>query len=96
MRSSQLTYRRYGWTVSGAPEAVHVHAASALELVLGVNLEPRLLVHVDAMGRRAGEEEREIERVTVVRGNDGGLSLADVLEEAPNRRGLQETSARSA
>jgi len=66
-----------------------MHTASALELVLGVNLEARLLVHVDPVRRSSGEEEGEIERISVVGSDDRWLRLANVLEEAADRGGLR-------
>lgn len=74
--------------VNDEPEAVHVNTAPTLELVLLVDLEPGLLVHVDAVDRGASEEEGEVERVSVVGRDDGRLGFSDVLKEASDRGGL--------
>ncbi len=66
-----------------------MHAAPTLELVLRVLSKADLFVHVDAVHGRAREEEREIERVSVVGRADGRLGLAEVLEEAADRCGLR-------
>lgn len=66
-----------------------MHAAPTLELVLRVFGEPDLFVHVDAVHGRARKEEREIERVSVVGRADGRLGLAEMLEEAADRCGLE-------
>ena len=69
-------------------EAVHVDALPALVLVLSVFGETDLLQHVNAVQDGSGLNEGEVERVAVVRGNNGRLGFSDVLKEASNRRRL--------
>lgn len=74
--------------LSGSPKAVHVSTAATFELVFLVDFEADFLIHVDAVRRSACEQEREIKRITIVRGHDGRPCLAKVLEKATDRGGL--------
>lgn len=63
-------------------------ALPALVFVLSVFGETDLLQHVNAVQDGSSLHEREVERVSVVGGNNGRLGFSDVLKEASNRRRL--------
>lgn len=59
-----------------------MHTTSAFVFSLVVWLEANLCVHADAMDIGSSLDEWKVERVTVVRGDDCRLGIADVLEPA--------------
>ena len=63
-----------------------MHALRTFVLILSVFRESDLLKHVDAMDDGPRFNEREIEAVSIVCGNDGRLDLANMLEEASDER----------
>lgn len=61
-------------------ETVHVDARSALELAIQIFPEADLMVHVETVEASASLDEREIERVAIVRCYNGGFGLLNMLE----------------
>jgi hypothetical protein len=65
-----------------------------LILVLLVFHEPSLRIHVDAMYRGSGFDEREIETIAVVGRHDGWSGISDVLKPSANEGGLRREHIR--
>jgi hypothetical protein len=74
-----------------------VNTTPALELLLRIQLEPDLLVHVDTVDVRSREEEGKVERVSVVSRADSWAGFSEVLEESTDGGGLlKRTTSREA
>jgi hypothetical protein len=69
-------------------ETVEVHDAPTFVLVFVIWLEADLVIHADAVYLGSDVDEREVERVAVVGGHDGGTGLANMFKPSSNQSGL--------